>query len=175
MSSRPRKRTSRSADAEMSIAPVIANTRTAAMSTTMIAIATRIAVTNGAIAARSAMVIAGLPQETEVDRRRRLDRPEDAVDGAVDELEDETREQPEDHDECAERHQGHDLGRPHVGQVVADPPHELGQLAENDALEHPEQIPRGEDHHEGGDRGDDRAVDPRAEKDQELADEARQA
>ena len=68
-----------------------------------------------------------------------------------------------------------DLDRADVGEVVAEAPEELGDLAAEQALEHPEQVAGRQDHDEAGDRRDPRVVRPGPEEDEELPDEAGQA
>ena len=53
----------------------------------------------------------------------------------------------------AERDEGQDLDRRHVGQVVAEPVEEVGHLAEHDPPVHVQQVAGGQDHHERRDRG----------------------
>src|SRR6187551_408946 len=145
-------------------------------SMTRIAAASRIAATNGAMIVRSEAVTGALlPPQPEGDRRGLPDGGQGRAHGAGDEVEDETREQAEDDDERAERHERHGLDGLHVGEVAAEALEELGQVAERDPLEHPQQVARGEDHHERGDRGSGVAHLERPDERQELADEAGQA
>src|ERR1700730_8457637 len=128
----------------------------AIMSTMMIAAARRMAPTSGAMVTRSAqaMLIAPLLPEAEVDRRRAAHAAQHGLDGALDECQDEPRDQPEYDHEGPERDERQELDRLHVGQVVAQPPQEVGELAEDDPLEHPQQVVRREDHRERGDARD---------------------
>src|SRR5450759_775113 len=145
-------------------------------STMMIEAATRIAAMNGAsVTASEKFTGVLLPPQAERDGCGLLHGGERVAHGAGDQVQDEAREEAEDDDQGTQRNQREGLHRTHVGQVVAEALEEVGDLAEGHPLEHPEQVPGGQDHHEGRDRGRGGAGGERADQDQELAHEAGQA
>src|SRR3954451_8278841 len=146
-------------------------------STVRIAAATRIVAMNGARVATSCpdMAIGPLPQDAEGDGGSLLGRGEHRLHRAVDQVQQQPREQAEDDDGRGKWDERQRLDRPHVGQARAQAPEELGEVAEHDALEHPQQVPGGEDHHERGDRGGRLVELERAHQREELADEPGQA
>src|SRR5262245_29235932 len=99
-------------------------------STTRTAADTRIAAMNGAMTARSVAKLSIGPLRSERERGGLLDRLEGGVDRAVDDAQDQPREQAEDDDQGRQRDQRHRLDGAHVGQVPAEALEELGQLAE---------------------------------------------
>src|SRR5689334_6147536 len=138
----------------MNVTTIAGTNRPGAMkSTTRIAAASTIAAMTGPNRARSlAVIVEPLPPQPEGDRRGLVDRVERLLHRALDQVEEDPGEQPEDHDEDAERHQRHGLDRPHVREVVAEALEEVRELAERQPLEHPQQVARREDHHERRDR-----------------------
>ena len=55
--------------------------------------------------------------------------------------------------------------------MCSQPAQEFGQVAEEQALVHPQQVTRREDHGQRGDPGDNRVVGKGAHEHEELADE----
>src|SRR3954468_15308742 len=104
-----------------------------------IAAASRTAATNGAMRMTSGRLTGSLlPPQPEGDRTGLADGGERPLYGPVDEVEDEAREQPEDHDERRQRHQRQRLHGTEVGQVVPEALEEVRQLPERHPLEHPQ-------------------------------------
>src|ERR1035437_8982817 len=110
------------------------------MSTMRIAAATSTETTTGAIVPRSDQFIARLPSSADPEGRQ------EDLGRRAKEIEYEDREEPEQHDQERQRSERYHFSPIEVGQMAAEAPKELGQLAEGEPLEHPQQVSCREDH-----------------------------